>query len=194
MVQDQPKLKIREFGNPVLRQKATNLPVKDIRTNGVQKLIKNMQDFLLSKKLGVGLAAPQVGKDLALAVVCVRPIKHRKEVEELDLVIINPEITKTYGHKIQHWEGCISGGPLKSSLFAKVPRHKKVELKYRDEKGKSHNKTFEGLIAHIIQHELDHLNGILFVDRVKDTKTFITYSEYLKLAKASKKAKKGATR
>lgn len=189
MVQKQGRLKVCEFGNPNLRQKSTNLPAKDISTVRVQKLIKNMQDLLLAKKLGVGLAAPQIGKDLALAVICVRPIKHRKEVEELDLVIINPEITKTYGRRIQQWEGCISGGPLKSGLFAKVPRYKKIGLKYRDEKGKLHNKTFEGLIAHIIQHEVDHLNGILFVDRVKDTKTFVTYGEYLKLAKKKNESK-----
>jgi peptide deformylase len=149
-----------------------------------------MQNFLLSKKMGVGLAAPQIGENLALAVICVRPVKHRKEVEELDLVVINPEIIKVYGRKSQQWEGCISGGALKSGLFAKVPRYKKLELKYRDEKGRIQKKTFEGLPAHIIQHEVDHLNGVLFVDRVKDTETFITYREYLKLAKADKKAKK----
>lgn len=190
MVQKQhQKIKICEFGDAILRQKPEDLTIKDIKSVRVQKFIRKMQDFILSKKIGVGLAAPQIGKSLAIAVVCVRPIKHRKEVEEFDLVIINPKITQTYGHRIQQWEGCISGGLLKNGLFAKVPRYKKVELKYRDEKGRQQQKIFEGLPAHIIQHEVDHLNGMLFVDRVKDTKTFITYSEYLKLAKTDKKAK-----
>ena len=176
-------MKITEFGNPILRQKAINLTVKDIKSEKIQSMIVRMQEFILSKKMGVGLAAPQIGESLAIAVVCIRPIKHRKEVQEFDLIMINPEITKTYGKRIQQWEGCISGGPLKSGLFARVPRYKKIELKYQDEKGSKQRRNFEGLPAHVIQHEVDHLNGILFVDKVKDTKTFITYSEYLKLVK-----------
>lgn len=172
-----------EFGNPILRQKAENLTIKDIKTAKTQNLIKQMQTFLVAKKMGVGLAAPQLGKSLSLAIICVRPTKHRKEVKEFDLVIINPTIIRTYGRKIQQWEGCISGGSLRGSLFAKVPRYKKIELKYHNEKGKVHQKIFDGLPAHVIQHEVDHLNGILFVDKVKDTKTFITYNEYIKLAK-----------
>jgi peptide deformylase len=179
-------MKITEFGDPILRQKSKNITIKDIKSSTIQKLIKEMQELVISKKMGVGLAAPQIGKDVAAAVICVRAIKHRKDVKEFDLLIINPEITKTYGRRVQQWEGCISGGPLKGGLFAKVPRYKKIELKYRDEKGIPQQKTFEGLPAHIIQHEVDHLNGILFVDRVKDTKTFITYNEYLKLTKKEK--------
>lgn len=182
MVRQQKKLKIYEFGNPILRENAKSLTMKDIKSAKIQKLISQMQDFILSKKMGVGLAAPQAGEGSAIAVICIRPIKHRKEAKEFDLVIINPTIIKTYGNRIQQWEGCISTGPLKSGLFAKVPRYKKIDLKYIDEKGIKQSKTFEGLPAHIIQHEVDHLNGILFVDKVKDTKTFITYSEYLKAA------------
>lgn len=190
MVQKQPKLKVCEFGNPILRQKAKNLKVGDIKSAKTKKLIKQMQELIMSKKMGVGLAAPQINESLAIAVICVRPTKHRPEVKELDLVIINPEITKIYGRRVQQWEGCISAGPLKSGLFAKVPRYKKIELKYHDEKGERRRQIFEELPAHIIQHEVDHLNGILFVDRIKDTKTFITYSEYLKLVKADRKTKK----
>ncbi len=183
MVQGKQKsIKITEFGNPILRQNAVNLTVKDIKSEKIQSLITKMQELIISKKMGVGLAAPQIGEGLAVAVVCIRPIKHRKEVREFDLIIINPEITKTYGKRVQQWEGCLSGGPLKSGLFARVPRYKKIELKYRDEKGKLQQTVFEGLPAHVIQHEVDHLNGILFVDKVKDTKTFITYNEYIKLA------------
>jgi peptide deformylase len=186
MVQQQKKIKICEFGDTVLRQKASDVLVRDIKSQKVQNLIRQMQDFILTKKMGVGLAAPQTGKSLAVAVVCVRSTKHRKDIKEFDLVIINPEITKNYGRRVQQWEGCISGGPLKGGLFAKVPRYKKIELKYQDEKGIPQKKTFEGLPAHVIQHEVDHLNGILFVDRVKDTKTFTTYNEYIKLAKKEK--------
>lgn len=180
-------MKITEFGDSVLRQKARTLKTEDIKSASTQKLIKEMQDFLISKKMGVGLAAPQVGKSLAIAVICVRPIKHRKDVKEFDLTIINPKVTKVFGRRTQQWEGCLSGGSLKSGLFAKVPRYKKIELEYQDEKGNKQKKTFESLPAHIIQHEVDHLNGILFVDKVRDRKSFVTYNEYLKIAKATKK-------
>ena len=145
-----------------------------------------MREFLTSKKLGVGLAAPQVGESITLAIVSIRPLKHRKDVKEFDLTIINPEIVEAFGRKGQQWEGCISAGPTKSGLFAEVPRYKKIKLKYTDENGILKNKVFEGLLAHIIQHEVDHLNGVLFVDRVKDKKTFVTYREYLKIVKQKK--------
>jgi peptide deformylase len=138
--------------------------------------------------LGVGLAAPQVGQNIALAIIEIQPTEHRPDVDPFDLVIINPEITETYGYRQQLWEGCISAGSNgKADLFAKVPRYKKVKLRYLDEKGKQHEKIFEGLPAQVVQHEVDHLNGILFVDRVKDTSTYMTYSEYKKLQKMSRK-------
>src|SRR5262249_44358239 len=140
-------MKITEFGNPLLRQKAKTLKVSDIRSPKIQRLIKEMREFLLPKKMGVGLAAPQVGEDLNLAIISIRPVKNRRGVEEFDLVLINPKIIRTFGRKSQEWEGCISGGALKSGLFAKVPRYKKIELEYRDEKGKQQQKIFEGLQA-----------------------------------------------
>lgn len=183
-------MKIIEFGDPILRQEAKKLTIKEIKSANTQKLIKEMREFLLPKKMGVGLAAPQLGKDLSLAIICIRPVKNREDVEEFDLVIINPKIIKIFGRKSQEWEGCISGGALKSGLFAKVPRYKKIELEYRDEKGRKHQDIFEDLQAHVIQHEVDHLNGILFVDKVKDTKTFITYKQYMKITKNTQKSAK----
>lgn len=134
-----------------------------------------MRHTLLSKKLGIGLAAPQVGRNLALAVICVRPLPHRLEIESFDLVIINPVIEQGLARKQSLWEGCISAG-----ICALVPRYKKVRVKYYDEQAKLHNKEYKGLQAQVIQHEIDHLNGILFVDRVKDTKTYMTFTEYKK--------------
>lgn len=177
-------MKITEFGNPVLRQEARKLTIKEIRSAKVRKLINDMREFLASKKMGVGLAAPQVGEGISLALISIRPTKNRKDAEEFELVIINPKIKRTFGNRRQEWEGCISGGALKSGLFAKVPRYKKLELEYQDEKGVKHQKVFDGLIAHVLQHEVDHLNGILFVDKVKDTTSFVTYKEYMRIAKA----------
>lgn len=141
-----------------------------------------MRHTLISKKLGVGLAAPQVGNACALAVIAVRRSKVRPDAEPFDLVIINPEIIETYGRKAQLWEGCISAGSNgQADLFAKVPRYSKLKLGFYDENGDMHTEVFGGFAAHVIQHEVDHLNGILFVDKVKDTNTFMTYREYLKM-------------
>ena len=144
-------------------------------------LIKNMQKTLISKKLGIGLAATQVGESIRLAVIEIQKTALRKDVEESSLVIINPKITKVFGNKSQLWEGCISAGAGKANLFAKVPRYKKIELEYFDDFAKKQTRMFEGLQAHVIQHEVDHLKGILFVDKVKDTTTYMTYAEYKKM-------------
>lgn len=146
-----------------------------------------MRHTLLEKKLGIGLAAPQVGTGLAIAVIAIRPTKLRPKIETFDLVLINPIITTTVGRKRQLWEGCISSGAGgKAGLFAKVPRYHTVEVTFYDESGKKQTKTFKGLQAQVIQHEVDHLNGVLFVDRVKDTSTYMTYPEYKKYVQNNK--------
>lgn len=178
-------LTIAEFGNKVLRQQARQLSTEEIKSQKIQQLIKNIRTTLTEQKLGVGLAAPQVGESVALSVIAVRPTKHRPQVEPLELVIINPKVVKVFGYRTQIWEGCISAG--KSGLFAKTPRYKKIELEFLDETGKKHRQVFEGLPAQIMQHETDHLNGVLFVDHVKDTSTYMTMKEYKKMVKTARK-------
>ncbi len=169
---------IKEFGHPALRVTALPIPLAAVATPFVQTLITNMRSLLLTTHLGVAIAAPQLGESMALVVIAVRPTKHRPQVVPIDLVMINPRITQTFGYRTQRWEGCLSAG--KSGLFAKTPRYKKVTVRYYDEKGKQHLHTFEGLLAQIAQHEIDHLHGTLFVDRVKDTATYRTKREYIK--------------
>lgn len=174
-------LNIVEFGNPVLRQVARRLAVSEIKSKKIQDLIKNLKHTLTEQKLGVGLAAPQVGEAVAVSVIVVQPTKHRPQVEPLEVVIINPKIIQTFGYRKQMWEGCISAGT--SGLFAKTPRYKKVRVEYLDENAVKHKKYFEGLPAQIMQHETGHLNGELFMDHVKDTKTYMTMKEYRKMIK-----------
>ncbi|MDO8265816.1 MAG: peptide deformylase [Candidatus Saccharibacteria bacterium] len=178
--------KITQFGNSILRDRSKVLSDEQILSKQTRQLIKHMRSLLLEKKLGIGLAAPQVGVSIAVAVIELQKTPVRLEIEDLSLVIINPKITKVFGSKSQMWEGCISSGAGKAGLFAKVPRYRKIELEYSDEKAIKHVEVFEGLAAHVIQHEVDHLNGILFVDKVKDTSSFMTYSEYRKMKKKEK--------
>ncbi|MCA9346660.1 peptide deformylase [Candidatus Saccharibacteria bacterium] len=178
------KLKITQFGNPVLRQVASNLSISEIKSPETKHLINKMREFLKTKKLGIGLAAPQVGVSKQIAIIEIQKTPIRDNIEPLSLAIINPEITKNYGRKTQLWEGCISCGSGSAALFAKVPRHKKLELEYYDENGTKRREIFTDLPAHVIQHEVDHLNGVLFVDKVKDTKSYMTFSEYKKMKKS----------
>ena len=99
------------------------------------------------------------------------------------MIVINPKIIRYDDRPTDMWEACISG----PELYGKAVRYPKVRLHWLDEKARKHQKDFEGLAAQVIQHEVDHLNGILFVDRVKDTKTYLTFSEYKKLRKAGGK-------
>lgn len=177
-----------QFGNPILRKATQLVSADDIGSKKIQGLIADMKYTLEEKKLGIGLAAPQVGEELAVAVIAIRKSKTRPEAENFDLVLINPAITETVGSRTQLWEGCISAGSNgKADLFAKVPRYRKIRVTYLDEQGKRHDKYYTGLRAHVMQHEVDHLNGVLFVDRVKDTKTYMTHKEYVRHIKTSKK-------
>jgi len=165
-----------DFGDPLLRRSARRLSMQQINSSETAALIRNMRHTLLSKKLGVAIAAPQVGEGIAIVVIALRPLVHRPHVEPFDLVLINPIITERLGRQSSKWEGCLSSG--KGGLFAKVPRYAKVRLNFRDKLGKSQTNTYDGLVAQVMQHEIDHLNGILFVDHVKDTKSYMTMKEY----------------
>ena len=174
-------LVITEFGDGVLRTKARFLTLAEMQSSVTVDLVENMHNVLVGENLGVGLAAPQVGRPMAVAVVNIHKTPLRPEVEEFKMVIVNPKITQTFGRRVQLWEGCISSGKKQHGLFTKVPRYKKIELEYYDQNAQKYTQIFKGLPAHVIQHEVDHLNGILFVDKVKDTRTFMTYGEYRKM-------------
>jgi peptide deformylase len=169
-------LRKTEFGNPILRSRAKILTSDEIVSEETQRLIQDMYYTLERKKYGVGIAAPQLGRPLAISAIDTKPTPTRPELVRQKLTIINPEIVKNYGRKVEQWEGCISG----SELYAKVPRYTRVRLRWQDEEAQVHEEDFEGFMAQVIQHEVDHLNGILFVDKVRDTKSYMTFKEYQK--------------
>jgi peptide deformylase len=123
-----------------------------------------------------------VGQSIALSVIVIKPMPWRPKVsQEVDMVVINPEIVKTYGSRTQKWEGCISFGTSSRDFpWAKTLRYRKVRVRYADARGRQHEKDFNGLLAHVLQHETDHLNGILFTEHIKDPKTLMMMSEYKK--------------
>jgi peptide deformylase len=170
----------RQFGNPILRQKASRLSPEQIASTEIKQLISDMKTALKVRKYGIGLAAPQVGQSLALSVIAIKPTPTRPNHPIISMVIINPEITQTYGKRTGLWEGCISFGMGSSSPYAQALRYKKVRVRYLDQNGVQQEDDFDGILGHVLQHEIDHLNGILFVDRVKNSKTYMTISEYRK--------------
>lgn len=179
-------LRRTQFGNPLLRRTARHLTTKEILSTTTQNLLRDMRYTLEKKRYGVGLAAPQVGESIAIAIIELKPTPTRPKTKPLSLTLINPEIIAHHGKLTAMWEGCISG----PNMYGKAMRYPKLRLRWHDDTAHRCEKDFEGLVAQVIQHEIDHLNGILFVDKVKDPKTYVTFSEYKKIRDAERKATK----
>ena len=169
---DPVKLEIVQAGNPVLRQRARPLSVADIRSREIRKLIESMR-ACMHEAPGVGLAAPQAGLGLQLAVIEDREEYH-KDVPEAQLlererrpvpfhVIINPVIEKIGEEKAEFFEGCLS----LSGYSALVARARAVRVSCLDERGERKVIEASGWYARILQHEIDHLNGTLYIDRMR---------------------------
>ena len=169
-------LPITQFGNPILRNGASVVNVRFLATKQFRELTRAML-FTMRKVGGVGIAAPQVGKSIQLTVVEIKKSKVRPDTRPFPVsVIVNPKITKRSKEIISDWEGCFSLPDVRGL----VPRHKSVEVHYYDAYGKRRIKKLTGLQARVFQHEIDHLNGILYVDRIKDMKTLMTLEEFKK--------------
>lgn len=171
------KLSLCKFGDPVLREKAKHMSEDDILSEKMQKLITNMKNLNAAKQYGVGLAAPQVGVSVALSIIGIKPTPTRPGLEPFDAVIINPHY-EGIGRRTGMWEGCQSTGTGKNTLYAKALRYHKIRATWFDESAVRHDELLEGFVAHVFQHETDHLNGILFVDRVRDTHTYMMADEF----------------
>jgi len=166
------RLDIVEKGADVLETPAEAVPLADITSKRIQKVISDMKETLDSVSDGVGLAAPQIGESLRIFLVSKRVLnrttKHTKgttPVAEEDLVCINPTIIKY--SKTKKWlegEGCLSV----RWYYGKVLRSTHVSLEYYDEKGQKQVRGAGGILAHIFQHECDHLDGQLFIDKAID--------------------------
>lgn len=163
-----------QFGDPILRKKAKRVVLKTIHTPAFKTLVRDM--FATIQDIGVGLAAPQVGKSIQLAVIDVHPLPHRPHVEPYKRAIINPRIIQYSRSTVLGYEGCLSCDGVRG----RVPRAKEVAVEYRDDCGVKHREVARGLLARVFQHEIDHLHGILYVDHMADMRTLMTVQEYEK--------------
>ncbi|HMP67430.1 MAG TPA: peptide deformylase [Candidatus Paceibacterota bacterium] len=156
--------KIVQIENKVLRQTAKEVPVDKICSKKFTKIIEEMKLALAQEKDGVALAAPQIAESWRIFVVSPIAYDTIKFVGDRKFVFINPEIIKSSKDKKLMEEGCLSVRPF----YGKVRRSSRVMVKAFDENGKEFEMTGNGLIAQIFQHEIDHLNGVLFIDKAKD--------------------------
>lgn len=173
------RLSLRQFGDPVLRQEARRLGDKEILSSDIQQLISDMRTTNQAKQYGVGLAAPQVGVSVALSVIGIKPTPTRPDLEPFDAVIINPTY-EGIGRRSSMWEGCQSCGRGSNTLYGKALRYRKIQATWLDENAVQHDEVVEGFVAHVFQHETDHIHGILFVDRVRDTRSYMMADEFRK--------------
>ena len=164
-------LKVSRMGHPVLRTKTKPLTLSMLASPVVQKLINDMMDTM-AEYHGVGLAAPQVHEELRLFVAALD--MERGEDPSEPIAIINPEITPVGNEMVEDWEGCLSIPDIRG----KVPRHREIKVRGLDRDGKRIELRARGFQARIIQHETDHLDGILFFDRMKSFETLTFLDEY----------------
>ncbi len=165
--------KIYQYPDPVLRVKAEKVEQFD---DDLLKLIEDMAETMYDAP-GIGLAAPQVGESIQLLVVDVGSTQEEKNY----MAVINPEFTLQEGRQVDE-EGCLSI----PELTANVQRYKKIVLSYQDEKGEKKEISAEDRFAVVLQHEIDHLNGILFLDHLSPLKRSLYKKKMKKLLAANK--------
>jgi len=149
------------YGDPVLKKKARNIDKDSV---DVKQLSEDMFETMESAS-GIGLAAPQIGKSLRMFVVDGTPIEE-EDMEGFRKVFINPEMIEEEGDEWAFEEGCLSIPNIRED----VTRKEKIKIKYFDENWEEHEEEFDGMKARIIQHEYDHIEGVLFTDYLSPLK------------------------
>jgi peptide deformylase len=183
-------LKLLQIGEPVLRDRARPLSSEEILSGPIQELISSMHDTLRDAP-GVGLAAPQVGIPIQLAIIEDSP-EYWTELSASDLaarertavpfhVIINPRITFAGEPSVEFFEGCLS----LDGFTALVPRSREITVECLDERPETKAIRAAGWYARILQHEIDHLNGTIYVDRMR-TRSFMSLDNYKRFWKSEK--------
>jgi peptide deformylase len=168
-------LKVARMGNPVLRLKARALSPEEIGSPEFRRLIEDMKETM-TEYGGIGLAAPQVHQSVQVALVGFSGENPRyPEQGEFPLtVLINPVVSVLEDEAQGFWEGCLSVPDLRGLVY----RPRKIQVDYLDLEGQPRTTVAEDFLATVFQHELDHLAGVLYVDRIKDTTKLSFIEEY----------------
>lgn len=157
--------------NKILREKAK--AVENPRSPEIKKIVAKMAEAMFNEPDGVGIAAPQIGESLQVFLVAkdfldpMASVKSKSDKRKKDfMVFMNPSVKKFSQKKANDIEGCLSV----RGVYGEVARSEKLNIEYTDENGKKHARGASGLLARVIQHEVDHLNGVLFIDKAKNLK------------------------
>lgn len=171
-------IEIAQLGAKVLRLHAE--PITDVSSAETQQLIKTLQESLATTE-GVGIAAPQISISKQVIIIASRPTLRYPQAPLMEpTVMINPSFTALSETKEKDWEGCLSIPGIR----AKVPRYKKIRVTYLDHLGTVIDIVLEDFVARVFQHEFDHLQGMVYLDRVKDNLDIFAESEYFKICNA----------
>jgi peptide deformylase len=165
---------IAQLGHPLLRQVAEK--IHNTGDAAVQALIDDLLATVTDAD-GVGIAAPQVYESRALFIISSRPnIRYPHATEMAPTALINPEIIRVSDEMVTGWEGCLSIPGLRGL----VPRHQRITIRYVTRSGEVRDEEYADFIARVFQHEYDHLQGLVFLDRVNSTRDLVTEKEYLR--------------
>lgn len=169
------KLEISYLGHSILRE--PTVTVQDIKDEAFQDLIDNMI-FTVKAVCGLGIAAPQVYENKKVFIIASKPSDRYPNAPKIEpIAIINPIILNHSNDIIKDWEGCLSIPGIRGF----VPRYTYIDVEFTNRTGKKITRRFNDFVARIFQHELDHLNGMVFLDRLESNKDIITESEYKKI-------------
>ncbi|MBO3270061.1 peptide deformylase [Hymenobacter defluvii] len=181
------------FGDPVLKARARDLPA-DFSADELKQLVADMYDTMYYAH-GVGLAAPQIGKSVRLFVIDSAPMVDEEDengepvqveatAQPVKRAFINPQIIHEEGEEWGFEEGCLSIPGVREMVY----RQPVVTLRYEDENRQSHEETFSGMTARVIQHEYDHLEGVLFTDKISSFKKQFIKGKLARISKGDVKA------
>lgn len=166
---------IAQLGAKVLRQQAD--AVADVHSIETRQFIEAMRSTLATTQ-GVGLAAPQISLSKRIIIIASRPTPRYPLAPLMDpKVMINPSYQALSEIKEKDWEGCLSIPGIR----ALVPRYKEITIQFTDEQGQLTETMLDGFVARVFQHEIDHLDGLVYLDRVENNRDIVSESEYLKL-------------
>jgi peptide deformylase len=165
-------LPIMQLGNPILRQQSSL--IDNIHDQKIQELIENLM-ATVAQANGVGIAAPQIAESHRLFIVASRPNPRYPNAPEMaPTAMINPKIIAHSTEVVKGWEGCLSVPGIRGF----VPRYQAIAVEYIDRNSNLQQQELTDFVARIFQHEYDHLDGILFVDRLESNQDMMTEQEY----------------
>ena len=166
--------KIAQLGSEVLRQPAQT--IDNFNSPQFQTLISNMQQ-LMEQGNGVGIAAPQIGESWQVIIIASRPTARYPNAPEMPTTLmVNPKFEILDPSLIKDWEGCLSVPGIR----ALVPRYRKIKVNYQNQQGQACEILLEDFPARVFQHEFDHLNGMVYLDRVETNTDIVAESEFFK--------------